>query len=260
MKLYIVGAGPGDPDLITVKGLKLLQQADVVLYTDSLVSDELAAKAKPGAEVLQSSGMALEEMVELMVDRVRQGKTVVRLHTGDPSVYGATMEQIALLKQAGIDVEIVPGVSSVFAAAAALGAELTIPELTQTLILTRAEGRTPVPEREKLRALAEHHCTIALFLSATLTKKVVRELTEAGWSEDTPVAVVQRASWPDQVIVRTTLKHLDEEMGKHGIRSHAMILAGWALDPAIHEKSGQHRSKLYDKTFTHGYRKGVTER
>lgn len=259
MKLYIVGAGPGDPDLITVKGLKLLQQADVVLYTDSLVSGELAAKAKPGAEILQSSGMALEEMVELMVDRVRQGKTVVRLHTGDPSVYGATMEQIALLKQAGIDVEIVPGVSSVFAAAAALGAELTIPELTQTLILTRAEGRTPVPEREKLRALAEHHCTIALFLSATLTKKVVRELTEAGWSEDTPVAVVQRASWPDQVIVRTTLKHLDEEMGKHGIRSHAMILAGWALDPAIHEKSGQHRSKLYDKTFTHGYRKGVTE-
>jgi precorrin-4/cobalt-precorrin-4 C11-methyltransferase len=259
MKLYIVGAGPGDPDLITVKGLKLLQQADVVLYTDSLVSGELAAKAKPGAEILQSSGMALEEMVDLMVDRVRQGKTVVRLHTGDPSVYGATMEQIALLKQAGIDVEIVPGVSSVFAAAAALGAELTIPELTQTLILTRAEGRTPVPEREKLRALAEHHCTIALFLSATLTKKVVRELTEAGWSEDTPVAVVQRASWPDQVIVRTTLKDLDEEMAKHGIRSHAMILAGRALDPSLHEKSRQHRSRLYDKTFTHGYRKGVTE-
>jgi precorrin-4/cobalt-precorrin-4 C11-methyltransferase len=257
MKLYIVGAGPGDPDLITVKGLKLLQQADVVLYTDSLVSEELAAKAKPGAEVLQSSGMALEEMVELMIDRIRQGKTVVRLHTGDPSVYGATMEQIALLKQAGIEVEIVPGVSSVFAAAAAVGAELTIPELTQTLILTRAEGRTPVPEREKLRDLAAHHCTIALFLSATLTKKVVKELTEAGWSEDTPVAVVQRASWPDQVVVRTTLKHLDEDMGKHGIRSHAMILAGWALDPEIHEK-GEYRSKLYDKTFTHGYRKGVT--
>lgn len=259
MKLYIVGAGPGDPDLITVKGLKLLQTADVILYTDSLVNEDLVALGNPAAEVLHSSGMALEEMAELMIDRVRQGKTVVRLQTGDPSVYGAIMEQIALLQAAGVDVEIVPGVSSVFAAAAAVGAELTIPELTQTLILTRAEGRTPVPEREKLRALAEHHCTLALYLSATLTKKVVRELVEAGWSEDTPVAVVQRASWPDQLILRTTLKNLDEDMGKNGIRKHAMILAGWALDPQIHEKNEQYRSKLYDKTFTHGYRKGVKE-
>jgi len=255
-KLYIVGAGPGDPDLITVKGLKLLQEADVILYTDSLVNEELVARAKPDAEVLQSSGMALEEMVGLLIERIIDGKKVVRLHTGDPSVYGAIMEQMVLLKEAGIETEIIPGVSSVFAAAAAVGAELTIPDLTQTLILTRAEGRTPVPEREKLRDLASHHCTIALFLSATLTKKVVRELTEAGWSLDTPVAVVQRASWPDQQIVRTTLEHLDLEMGKLGIRSHAMILAGWALDPHIHEK-GEYRSKLYDKTFTHGFRKGV---
>ncbi|UED73911.1 precorrin-4 C(11)-methyltransferase [Brevibacillus sp. DP1.3A] len=259
MKLYIVGAGPGDPDLITVKGLKLLQKADVIMYTDSLVNEELVAMSNPDAEVLQSSGMALEEMVELLVDRISSGKTVVRLHTGDPSIYGAIMEQIALLKEKGIEVEIVPGVSSVFAAAAAVGAELTIPDLTQTIILTRAEGRTPVPEREKLRALAEHHCTLALYLSATLTKKVVRELVEAGWSEDTPVAVVQRASWPDQLIIRTTLKNLDEDMGKNGIRKHAMILAGWALDPNIHDKSEQYRSKLYDKTFTHGFRKGVKE-
>ncbi|CAI8889013.1 Cobalt-precorrin-4 C(11)-methyltransferase [Brevibacillus sp. IT-7CA2] len=259
MKLYIVGAGPGDPDLITVKGLKLLQKADVIMYTDSLVNEDLVAMSNPDAEVLQSSGMALEEMVELLVDRIRSGKTVVRLHTGDPSIYGAIMEQIALLKEKGIEVEIVPGVSSVFAAAAAVGAELTIPDLTQTIILTRAEGRTPVPEREKLRALAEHHCTLALYLSATLTKKVVRELVDAGWSEDTPVAVVQRASWPDQLIIRTTLKNLDEDMGKNGIRKHAMILAGWALDPNIHDKSEQYRSKLYDKTFTHGFRKGVKE-
>ncbi|ATF11810.1 precorrin-4 C(11)-methyltransferase [Brevibacillus sp. HB1.2] len=259
MKLYIVGAGPGDPDLITVKGLKLLQKADVIMYTDSLVNEELVAMGNPEAEVLQSSGMALEEMVEQLVDRISSGKTVVRLHTGDPSIYGAIMEQIALLKEKGIEVEIVPGVSSVFAAAAAVGAELTIPDLTQTIILTRAEGRTPVPEREKLRALGEHHCTLALYLSATLTKKVVRELVEAGWSEDTPVAVVQRASWPDQLIVRTTLKNLDEDMGKNGIRKHAMILAGWALDPNIHDKSEQYRSKLYDKTFTHGFRKGVKE-
>ncbi|MEW9672005.1 precorrin-4 C(11)-methyltransferase [Ammoniphilus sp. 3BR4] len=256
MKLYIVGAGPGDPDLITVKGLKLLQQADVVMYTDSLVNEELVAKAKDGAEILKSSGMALEEMVETIVDRLKQGKTVVRLHTGDPAVYGATMEQVALLKKHGVGYEIVPGVSSVFASAAAVGAELTIPDLTQTLILTRAEGRTPVPDREKLQDLASHHCTLALFLSATLTKKVVKELVAAGWSEDTPVAVVQRATWPDQVIVRTTLRNLDEDMRANGIRSHAMILAGWALDPDIHEKD-EYRSKLYDKEFTHGFRKGV---
>jgi precorrin-4/cobalt-precorrin-4 C11-methyltransferase len=256
MKIYIIGAGPGDPDLITVKGLRLLQEADVVLYTDSLVNEELIAKAKPEAEVLKSAGMDLEEMVRIMVDRVKQGKLVARVHTGDPAVFGAIMEQIVLLKKAGIGYEIVPGVSSVFAAAAVLGAELTIPDLTQTLILTRAEGRTSVPDLEKLRDLAAHHCTIALFLSATLTKKVVKELTTAGWREDTPVAVVQRATWPDQIIVRTTLANLDEDMKQNGIRSHAMILAGWALDPSIHDKE-EYKSKLYNKEFTHRFRKGV---
>lgn len=256
MKIHIIGAGPGDPDLITVKGLRLLQEADVVLYTDSLVNEELIAKAKPGAEILKSAGMALDEMVAIMVDRVKQGKSVARVHTGDPAVFGAIMEQIALLKKEGIGYEVVPGVSSVFASAAAIGAELTIPDLTQTLILTRAEGRTAVPELEKLRDLAAHHCTIALFLSATLTKKVVKELTDAGWSEDTPVAVIQRATWPDQRIVRTTLANLDREMQQNGIRSHAMILAGWALDPEIHSNE-EYRSKLYDKEFTHRFRRGV---
>ncbi|WP_159882759.1 precorrin-4 C(11)-methyltransferase [Paenibacillus puerhi] len=258
MKIYMIGAGPGDPDLITVKGLKLLQEADVVLYTDSLVNPELIAKAKPGAEVMLSAGMSLEEMVDVMSDRVKAGKMVVRVHTGDPSIYGAIMEQAALLKREGIDYEVIPGVSSVFASAAAIGAELTIPELTQTLILTRVEGRTPMPDREQLRDLAAHHCTLALFLSATLTKKVISELTEAGWSPDTPVAVVQRATWPDQLIVRSTLARLDEDMRAHGIRSHAMILAGWALDPEIHDRD-EYRSKLYDKTFTHRFRKGVKE-
>lgn len=256
MKVSIIGAGPGDPDLITVKGLKLLQEADVVMYTDSLVNPELIAKAKPEAEVLKSAGMNLEEMVEIMVDRVKQGKKVARVHTGDPAVFGAILEQISLLKKAGIGYEIVPGVSSVFAAAAVLGAELTIPELTQTVILTRAEGRTPVPELEKLKDLAAHQCTLALFLSATLTKKVVKEFLAAGWSEKTPVAVVQKATWSDQVIVRTTLEHLDEEMRKNGIRAQAMILAGWALDPEI-DKQEEYRSKLYDASFTHGYRHGT---
>ena len=243
MKIYIVGAGPGDPDLITVKGLKILQSADVILYTDSLVNEELIAKAKPEAEVLKTAGMHLEEIVDVMVARVKSGKIVARIHTGDPSMYGAIMEQIALLKKENIGYEVIPGVSSVFASAAAIGAELTIPDLTQTLILTRAEGRTPVPEFEKLRDLASHHCTIALFLSATLTKKIVKELQAAGWKDETPVAVIQRASWPDQKIVRTTLVNLDEDMRKNGIRKHAMILAGWALDPNIHDKD-EYRSKL----------------
>ena len=255
MKLYIIGAGPGDPDLITVKGLQHLQEADVVLYADSLVNEDLIAKAKPSAEILKTAGMHLEEMVDVMAERIQQGKKVVRVHTGDPAVYGAIMEQIVLLRKKGIEVEIVPGVSSVFAAAAAAQAELTIPDLTQTVILTRAEGRTPVPEFEKLADLAKHHCTIALFLSATLTKKLVKELTGAGWSMDTPVAVVYKASWPDQKIVRTTLERLDEDMRVNGIRKQAMILAGWALDENIHEQD--YRSKLYDKTFTHGFRRGV---
>lgn len=256
MKIYIVGAGPGDPDLITVKGLNILQTADVILYTDSLVNEELIDKAKPDAEVLKTSGMHLEEIVGIMVERVREGKMVARIHTGDPAMYGAIMEQIVLLKKEGIGYEVIPGVSSVFASAAAIGAELTIPDLTQTLILTRAEGRTPVPEFEKLRDLASHHCTIALFLSATLTKKIVKELQEAGWKDDTPIAVIQRATWPDQKIVRTTLVNLDDDMRRNGIRKHAMILAGWALDPTIHDKD-EYRSKLYDASFTHGFRKGV---
>ncbi|MBO0997625.1 precorrin-4 C(11)-methyltransferase [Bacillus sp. SD075] len=256
MKIYIVGAGPGDPDLITVKGLNILQKADVILYTDSLVNEELIAKAKPDAEVLKTAGMHLEEIVGIMVDRVKEGKMVARIHTGDPAMYGAIMEQIVLLKKEGIGYEVIPGVSSVFASAAAIGAELTIPDLTQTLILTRAEGRTPVPEFEKLRDLASHHCTIALFLSATLTKKIVKELQEAGWKDDTPVAVIQRATWPDQKIIRTTLVNLDDDMRQNGIRKHAMILAGWALDPTIHDKD-EYRSKLYDASFTHGFRKGV---
>ncbi len=257
MKITIIGAGPGDPDLITVKGLKLLQEADVVLYADSLVNTELIEKAKPEAEVIKTAGMHLEEMVEVMVDRVQEGKKVVRVHTGDPAVYGAIMEQIAILNKKDVHVEIIPGVSSVFASAAALGAELTIPELTQTVILTRAEGRTPVPDAEKLKDLAKHNCTIALFLSATLTKKIVKEFLDAGWSKDTPVGVVYKATWPDQKIVRSTLEHLDEDMRTNGIRKQAMILAGWALDKNIHQKD--FKSKLYDKAFTHGFRKGVKE-
>ena len=255
-KVYIVGAGPGDVELITVKGMRIVRQADVVMYTDSLVRDELVEMASPNARVYKSAGMALEDLVTLMVDAVAQGKSVARVHTGDPSVFGAILEQISLLRKAGIDYEIIPGVSSVFAAAAAIGAELTVPDLTQTVILTRMGGRTPMPEGEQLRDLARHHSTIALYLSATFAKKAVDEFLEAGWAPETPVAVVQKATWPDQKIVRTTISGLVRAMGDAHISSHAMILAGWALDSDLPDK-GEHKSKLYDKSFTHRYRKGV---
>lgn len=255
-KVYIVGAGPGDPELITVKGLRLLQQADVILYTDSLVREELVAMARPNAKVYRSAGMDLEEMVELMVSHVRAGRSVVRLHTGDPAIFGAILEQMGALAREEVAVVMIPGVSSVSAAAAALGAELTVPELTQTVILTRVEGRTPMPQREHLRDLAAHHCTIALYLSATLAKRAMDDLLAADWDANTPVAVVQKATWPDQRIVRTTLAHLVGAMGDAHISNHAIILAGWALDPELAARS-DHRSKLYDKTFTHRYRKGV---
>lgn len=257
-KVYIVGAGPGDPELITVKGLRILQEADVVIYTDSLVSEELIAQAGEHAMIVKSAGMDLVQIVDLMVTHVQAGQSVARVHTGDPAVYGAILEQMALLQQSGIGYEIIPGVSSVFAAAAALGAELTVPDLTQTVILTRVGGRTPMPPREDLRSLAEHHCTMAFYLSATLAKTIVDELLLAGWDKETPVAVVQKATWPEQKIIRTTLTGLIRAMGDQHISSHAMILAGWALDPQLLHTT-EHRSKLYDKTFTHRYRKGVAE-
>jgi precorrin-4/cobalt-precorrin-4 C11-methyltransferase len=257
-KVYIVGAGPGDPDLITVKGLHIIQQADLILYTDSLVNEALLASAKTDAEIFKSAGMHLEEIVEILVAAAKAGKVVARVHTGDPAVYGAILEQLARLKKAGVPYEIVPGVSSVFASAAVAGVELTVPDLCQTVILTRAEGRTPVPEREKLKDLAAHHCTLALFLSATLTGKLVEALRGAGWDEDTPILVVQRATWPDQKILRSTLARLNADMREAKIRSHAMILAGKALDPQLLDREDGYKSKLYDKTFTHRYRRGVT--
>ncbi|MBU8907814.1 precorrin-4 C(11)-methyltransferase [Desertibacillus haloalkaliphilus] len=257
-KVYIVGAGPGDPELITVKGMKILQEADTILYTDSLVNPLLIEAAKPEAKVLKSAGMALEELVEVMATAVRKGKSVARIHTGDPAVYGAILEQMSHLHNQGIAYEIIPGVSSVFASAAAAGVELTVPDLTQTVILTRAEGRTPVPEREKLVDLAKHHCTVSLFLSATLIKKVVHAFLEAEWKSEAPVVVVYRASWPDEKVVRTSLGNLAEDMRKNGITKQAMVIISPAVDPNL-VAQGNYESKLYDKSFTHGYRKGEPE-
>jgi len=250
--VYFVGAGPGDPELITVRGARLLSRADVIIYADSLVSDELFSDTKPGVEIYKSSGMTLEEVVGKLEEALKSGKKAVRLHTGDPSVFGAIYEQIYLLKLRGIGAVVVPGVSSVFAAAAAVEAELTIPELSQTVILTRTEGRTPVPEYESLRSLAAHRCTLAIFLSATLAEKVSAELLAAGWQKSTPVVVVYKASWPDQKIIRTTVENLAAALAENGIKSQTMILAGPALD-AMNEETFR-RSKLYDGGFAHQFR------
>ncbi|BAQ09697.1 cobalt-precorrin-4 C(11)-methyltransferase [Bacillus sp. OxB-1] len=256
-KVYFIGAGPGDPELITVKGLKLLQTADVVLFTDSLVNEKLMDETKEGALVLKSAGMALEEQIDIMAGAVEEGKSVARIHTGDPAIYGAILEQMSRLYHRGISYEVIPGVSSVFASAARAGVELTVPELTQTVILTRAEGRTPVPEKEQLVDLARHHCTVSLFLSATLIKKVVKSFYEAGWAEDAPVLVVYKATWPDELILRTTLDKVGEDMRANRITKQAMVIISPAVDPKLVEQGG-YESKLYDKTFTHGFRKGVT--
>ncbi|WP_240374509.1 precorrin-4 C(11)-methyltransferase [Bacillus piscicola] len=253
--VHIIGAGPGDPELITVKGKRLIEEADLILYTDSLVNPELFVNVKPNAVVQKSAGMHLDEIVAMMAEAVSKGKKVARVHTGDPSVFGAILEQMKKLKAEGIEAEIIPGVSSAFAAAASAGIELTVPELTQTVILTRAEGRTPVPEKEKLIDLAAHQCSIALFLSATLIKKVVREFLEAGWTENDAVVVVYKASWPDEKVVRTTLGNLQDDMRKNKITKQAMVIISRAADEEL-IANNTFESKLYDKTFTHGYRKG----
>lgn len=256
-RVFFVGAGPGDPELITVRGRRLIGEADVIIYADSLVDGRLCQLAKPGAEVHGSSGLTLEQILDLIRAAVAAGKTVVRLHTGDPALYGALHEQLAALRREGIPYEIVPGVTAATAAAAALGVELTVPEVAQTVILTRAAGRTPVPEREALIGLAAHRCTLVLYLSAALIGRAVDDLLAGGYPPDTPAAIAYRVSWPDEKLIRGTLRELAALARTHGIDSHALILVGPALgaDAAADDGSG-HRSKLYDPAFSHGYRQG----
>lgn len=252
-KVYFVGAGPGDPELITVKGRRLLEAADYVLFTGSLVPEVLFAGLK--ADIEDSKGLDLDEMVRRLVAAAQAGKRIVRAHTGDPSIYGAIHEQIARLTRAGVAWEVVPGVTSAFAAAAALGAELTIPELTQTVILSRVEGRTPMPDGERLADLAGRG-TLCLYLSATLTDKVARELIAAGMPDSTPVAVVQHASMPHQRILRCTLATLGAEVSAARMREQAMLLIGPALDPSLAERGG-HESRLYASDFSHRFRRAT---
>ena len=249
-KVIFIGAGPGDPDLITVKGRRALSEADVVLFTDSLVSEALMAAAKKGAEIHRSAGMDLEEQEAILVAASAAGKTVARVHTGDPSVFGATQEQVEILKKHGIPFEVIPGVSSFQAASAALKKEFTIPEVTQTVILTRAEGRTPMPDGEKMEDLARHGSTVVVYLSATLAKKVQEDCLKGGYPPETPCAIAYKVSWPDEKVFTCALSELAETVKKEKIDRQALLI----ISPAL--KDGHKtKSKLYDKTFTHGYRK-----
>ncbi|MDP2719814.1 MAG: precorrin-4 C(11)-methyltransferase [Dehalococcoidia bacterium] len=249
--VYILGAGPGDPELITIKAKRVLARADVIIYADSLVNPAILSYAKKSCEIHKSSSLSLEEIEDLILRKVKEGKLIARLHSGDPSLYGAIREQISLLEKGGITYEIIPGVSSIFAAAAALKRELTVPELSQTVIITRIAGRTPVPE--DLAALASHRAAMVLFLSVSNINKVVEKLVSGGYAEDTPVAVVYRASWADEKIVRGTLSNIVLLVKKSGIKKQALIMVGsWLVSDAIDGRVT--RSKLYDSTFSHEYR------
>lgn len=249
--VHFIGAGPGDLDLLTVKGDRLIREADVIIFTDSLVNPDVAQLAKPGAAVHGSAGLTLEEICDLMVAASREGKMIARVHTGDPSIFGAVLEQMAVLDREEIPYDVVPGVTSFVAAAAALCAELTVPDLVQTVIVTRVGGRTPMPPREQLADLASHQATMAFFLSVTLMKKLAEELMAGGYPPDTPAAVVHKASWPDQRIVTGTLEDIAQKVRQAAIRTQSIVLVGQALKP-----TGNHRSRLYDAEFTHSFRRG----
>jgi len=249
-KVYFVGAGPGDPDLITLKGRRLLDQAGVVIYAGSLVNPRLLDGLL--ATVYDSAGMNLGQIIEIIRKAVGENKTVVRLHTGDPSLYSAISEQIERLRGLGIHFEVIPGVSSAAAGAARLGQELTIPEVSQTVIITRQPGATPVPARESLRALAAHRATMVVFLSAGLVEEVQEEL-KAGYPEDTPVAVVEKTSWPEERIVRGTVGDLAGLVKREGIKKTALIYVGEALRASLAPLGKE--SKLYHEDFRHGFRR-----
>lgn len=255
-KVWFVGAGPGDPDLITVKARDLIAKADAILYAGSLVPLALTQWCKDDCGIQDSKGMALKEITDWLIARALDGKIVIRLQTGDPSLYGALIEMIQPLDKEGIESEVIPGISSAMASAAASVESLTLPEVTQTVILTRVEGRTPMPEGESLKELASHHSTLCLFLSITLLHKVTADLIETGWSKDAPVVVVQKASWGgEEKIVRGTLSTIKKLCQAEKIASQAMIIVSPTLG-ARHWDTLK-KSKLYDQEFTHRFRKGI---
>ena len=247
-KVIFIGAGPGDPDLITVKGRKVIEKADVIIYAGSLVNKEVLNPRKAECEVHNSAYLNLEETTEIIKKAMDKDQLVARVHTGDPAIYGAIGEQIRELKKNDISYEIIPGVSSLFGTASVLEAELTIPEVSQSVIITRPAGRTPKKELESIRSFSKHQATMCIFLGISMIDKVVDELLE-GYSEDTPVAVVKKATWPDQEILRGTLKDIASKVKQANITKTAMIVVGDVLDPGDFTAS-----KLYDPNFKHEYR------
>ncbi len=245
-----IGAGPGDPELLTIKGKKLIDSADIIIYAGSLVNPQVLADAREGAEIYNSATMNLEEVLEVMKNGEEQGKKVVRVHTGDPAIFGAHREQMDALERMGISYEVIPGVSSFLATAAVLKKEYTLPGVSQTVILTRMEGRTPMPPREKLKDLAKHNATMIIFLSVDRMDELSAILREE-YRPKTPVAVVYKASWEDQKIVRGNLLDIAGKVKEAGIRKTALTVVGDFLGDEYE------LSRLYDKTFTHEFRKGV---
>ncbi len=247
--VYFVGAGPGATDLITVRGQNLLKEADVIIYAGSLVNKEHLALAKEECKIYNSASMTLEEVIAVMKEAEKEGKMTVRLHTGDPSIYGAIREQMDLLNELHIAYEVVPGVSSFCGAAAALKAEYTLPDVSQTVIITRMAGRTPVPEKEEISLLAAHQATMAIFLSTGLLEPLKERLLAGGYQEDTPAAIVYKATWPEEKVVRCPLGELAQAGRDHGISKTALVLVGDFL-------SGDYtRSRLYAPDFSTEFRR-----
>ncbi|MCX7771246.1 MAG: precorrin-4 C(11)-methyltransferase [Proteobacteria bacterium] len=247
-KVWFVGAGPGDPELITLRGEELLNHADVVIYAGSLVNKELLNYCPIECKVYDSSKMTLGEIIDIMEKAVSEGKQVVRLHTGDPSLYGAIFEQMKELDKRDIKYEVVPGVSSAFAGVASLCREFTVPGISQTVIFTRYSGRTKVPEKENLSELAKHRASMVIFLSIAYVEEVVKALLQ-GYDSDTPVAVIYRVSWDDEKIIRGNLSNIVDKIKKEGIKKTALIFVGDFLEPKDYQYS-----KLYSEDFEHEYR------
>lgn len=250
-KIVFAGAGPGDPELITVKGQRALENADIVIYAGSLVPESVLQWARPQATFLNSASMHLEEIVDAMEKGYHDGKRVLRLHSGDPSLYGAIFEQMAELQKRSIPFTLIPGVTAAFAAAASMGIEYTLPEVTQTLILTRMSGRTPVPETESLKSLAAHKASMAIYLSIGRVDEVAKIL-ETSYGKNATCAVAFRVSQPDEKIIFTRIEKLPENVKKENITRQALIIVGKVLDVCSSECS--YKSKLYDKDFVHAYR------
>ena len=249
-QVYFVGAGPGAADLITIRGAKLIAEADVIIYAGSLVNPDLLNYAHEGVEIHNSAYMTLEEVLDVMKNAAADGKTAVRLHTGDPSLYGAVREQMDALDELGISYESCPGVSAAFGAAAAMDLEYTLPGLSQSLVITRMAGRTAVPEKESIESWAAHDATMAIYLSTGMLGELSRRLISGGYKEDTPAAIIYKATWPDEEFYFCRIADLAAVAAEHGITKTALILVGDAIG-----RSGYEKSKLYDETFSTEFRK-----